>query len=79
MVNNLCGYDLITKVLNPQRTLIVFPGMEAKAGHVVIYNICRPVIQRTTIGELDGQITKRVQEIALMLAKAGLPSAVEKI
>lgn len=79
MVNNPCGYDQITKVLNPQRTLIGFPGMGGgKQGHVVIYNICRPVIQRTTIGELDGQITKRVQEIALLLAKAGLPSAVEK-
>lgn len=79
MVNNPCGYDQITAMLGPKRALIGFPGMGGgKRGPVIIYNICRPMIQRTTIGELDGQITKRLQEIALLLDNAGFPSAVEK-
>ena len=79
MVNNASGPADLEAVVGRERVLLGFPGAGGtREGHVVRYNIVSGLIQPTTIGELDGRITTRLQDIATVLAAAGFPVAVSR-
>lgn len=77
MVNNAAGPGELITALGEQRVLLGFPGAGgARTGHLVRYNIVSGIIQKTTIGELDGRTTPRVSRIAASLRDAGFPTAI---
>lgn len=73
LLNNPAGMPRL-QVLDPQRVVLGFPGMGGtQQGEVVRYLLIRQ--QPTTLGEVDGLVTPRVQQIATVLRKAGFPVA----
>jgi 2-dehydropantoate 2-reductase len=69
LLNNPAGMPRL-QVLEPQRVVLCFPGMGgSRQGEVVHYMLIRQ--QPTTLGEVDGRITPRVQQLASVLRKAG--------
>ncbi|MGE5398609.1 MAG: ketopantoate reductase family protein [Chitinophagales bacterium] len=78
MVNNPKGPHAIIDALGPKRFLLGFPGRGGgRKGPVVIYEISKPVIQRTTVGELGGKMSKRVKRISALIKGAGFPVTIE--
>jgi 2-dehydropantoate 2-reductase len=76
MVNNAAGSEAWTQALGGERVLLGFPGAGgAREGAVVRYAIARS--QPTSLGELDGQTTPRLLEIAGMFEAAGFPVALQ--
>lgn len=79
MVNNAAGSDAIAAAIGSERVLLGFPGAGgAQEGHIVRYSIVSGLIQKTTIGELNGSVTARVTQIASVLRDAGFPAAVDR-
>lgn len=77
MVNNAAGPGEIIQQLGRERVILGFPGAGGERdGHVVRYRIVNGLLQPTTVGELDGLRTARIEEIASILAKAGFPTAI---
>lgn len=75
MHNNAAGFDEIIKAVGRDRILIGFPGAGGTLeGNVVRYGLIPQ--QRTMLGELDGQITPRLQQIAGTFRKAGFPVSI---
>ncbi|MEO8974097.1 MAG: 2-dehydropantoate 2-reductase N-terminal domain-containing protein [Ktedonobacteraceae bacterium] len=73
MLNNPAGMQPL-EMLEAQRIVLGFPGVGGtRQGEVVRYVLIRQ--QQTTIGEVDGQVTPRIQEIATLLRKAGFSVA----
>ncbi len=73
LLNNPAGMPRL-QVLDPQRVVLGFPGMGGtRQGEVVRYVLIRQ--QPTTLGEVDGRLTPRVQQLATVLRKAGFPVA----
>ena len=78
MTNNGSGPRLLVEALGHERVLLGFPGAGGmREGGVVRYRQLSRWLQPTTIGELDGRTTPRLRAIALQLAEAGFPVAIE--
>lgn len=75
MVNNAAGADSIAQVVGRSRVILGFPGAGGVRGRLIVrYTILSPLIQPTTLGELDGQTTPRLATIAAMFRRAGFPT-----
>jgi 2-dehydropantoate 2-reductase len=75
MTNNAAGPDEWTRAVGRERVLLGFPGAGGvRAGPVVRYLLARR--QPTSLGELDGQITPRLKEMAIAFEAAGFPVVV---
>jgi 2-dehydropantoate 2-reductase len=73
MLNNPAGMQRL-EMLEAQRIVLGFPGVGGtRQGEVVRYVLIRQ--QQTTIGEVDGQVSPRIQEIATLFGKAGFAVA----
>ncbi len=75
VVNNPSGYEKYISAIGKERVLAGFPsaGGEKKDG-VVTYFIGRGiarVMQTTTFGEVDGQITERLKRLVSLFREAG--------
>jgi len=79
MTNNASGAAAYVAALGAERVLLGFPGAGGvRAGAVVRVYVAPRGTQPTTIGELDGTITPRLQHIAGMFADAGFPIAMSR-
>lgn len=72
MVNNPSGYSEWIKKLGKNKILPAFPGSGGKIEDgIVYYEIVANFIQPTTIGELNGDKTKRLKDIKRILKESG--------
>lgn len=79
MVNNPSGYSNWTNVLGKERVIPAFPGSGGKIeNEIVHYEIVSKIIQPTTIGEISGTKTARIQELRQLLSEAGFPTSISK-
>ncbi len=75
--NNAAGPSEMVEVLGRERVLLGFPGAAAVAGdHSIRYLIVPAREQPTTIGELDGTKSPRLDAIANALGAAGFPASI---
>jgi len=75
--NNAAGPSEMMEVLGSERVLLGFPGAAAVVGdHSIRYLIVPAREQPTTIGELDGTRSPRVESIASALGAAGFPVSI---
>ena len=73
MLNNPAGMQRL-EILEPQRVVLGFPSVGGtRQGEVVRYILIRQ--QQTTLGEVDGRVTPRLQDIATAFKKAGFSLA----
>lgn len=78
MVNSASGPDELIQVVGRERVILGFAGAGGtREGHIVSTVVLSAKSQPTTIGEIDGQITPRLQAIAEVLRQAGFPVAFE--
>lgn len=76
MTNNAGGPDQLVTALGRERVLLGFPGAGgAKDGHVVRCSLVSAQTQPTTLGELTGEVSPRLQAIAAALEGAGFPTS----
>jgi 2-dehydropantoate 2-reductase len=76
MVNQARGPQALIEAVGEQRVLLGFPGAGGeKEGDLVRYRIVPGLVQQTTIGELHGRPSVRLQAIAQALRSAGFPTA----
>ena len=78
MFNNLAGPQRLVDVLGRDRIVLGFPGAagERTADGRVVATVLPALIQKTTLGELDGRSTARIRALAAALKQAGFPTAV---
>ncbi len=78
MFNNLDGPERLTDALGRERVVLGFPGAAGERGTngSVVATVLPALLQETTIGELDGRTTPRIQALAKTLTEAGFPTAV---
>ena len=77
MFNNAAGPDEMINALGRKRVLIGFPGAGGiRKGHVVRYMVVSGSQQPTTVGELDGSTTPRLEQITGVFKGAGFPVAI---
>lgn len=77
LVNNAAGPEELVEALGGERVLLGFPGAGGqRSDGVVRYRLIPGSFQPTTIGELDGRKTQRLDQIARILAGAGFPVAI---
>ncbi len=75
--NNAAGPDEMIEALGSNRVLLGFPGAAGVTdGHCLRYLIMSAREQPTTIGELDGTRSKRIEAIADALEEAGFPVSI---
>jgi 2-dehydropantoate 2-reductase len=75
--NNAAGYSEMTASLGRERVLLGFPGAAAVDHDGSIrYLILSAQEQPTTIGELDGTRSQRIEAIAETLTAAGFPVSI---
>ena len=78
MVNSASGPEELVQAVGQERVLLGFAGAGGtREGHIVSALILSGQSQPTTIGELNGQTTPRLQAIAEALRQAGFPVALE--
>jgi 2-dehydropantoate 2-reductase len=74
--NNAAGPDEMIAALGRERVLLGFVGAGGeREGHIVRYIIEPAREQATTFGELDGDTTPRLEQIAAAFKGAGFPVA----
>ena len=74
LLNNPTGTKPLVEELGAQRIVLGFPGVGGtREGTRVRYVRIRQ--QPTTLGEVDGRITPRLRQLAIMLKRAGFPVA----
>ncbi len=74
--NNAAGPGEMIRRVGRERVLLGFPGGGGmRDGHVIRYMLSDRARQPTTIGELEGQVSKRLLRIAAVFESAGLPVA----
>ncbi len=79
MVNNPSGYSKWTNALGREKVIPAFPGSGGKIENgIVHYEIVSQLIQPTTIGEIGGIKTTRIQELRQLLCKAVFPISISK-
>jgi 2-dehydropantoate 2-reductase len=73
--NNAAGFQAIVEALGRERVLLGFAGAGGKhEGRVIDYLLIEQ--QPTTLGELDGRTTPRLEQIAKAFKDAGFPVAI---
>lgn len=76
MVNNAAGPQEIIRAVGRPRVLLGFPGAGGvREDYTIRYAVVGPR-QPTTLGELDGRVTIRLQRAANALREAGFPVAI---
>jgi 2-dehydropantoate 2-reductase len=76
MVNNASGPEALTQAVGRERVLLGFAGAGGtREADVVRYHILPAWQQATTLGELDGKRTPRLEQIAAALRQSGFPTA----
>ena len=76
MANNASGPAPLVAALGQERVLLGFAGAGgARDGYVVRCQVVTGETQPTTLGELSGRITPRLEAIAAALQQAGFPTA----
>lgn len=76
MSNNASGTASLEAAVGRERVLLGFPGAGgAKDGPVIRATTVSGSVQATTLGELSGQVTPRLQAIGDALSGAGFPIA----
>ena len=79
MVNTLEPYGKWEEICGTGRIIPAFPGAGGSfQGDVLKAALTPKVIQPTTVGEINGKKTKRLQEISLLLRKAEIPYQIVK-
>lgn len=74
MVNNAAGPDEFIRTVGRERILLGFPGAGGtREGDIVRYHILSPRQQVTTLGELDGRSSPRLDQLVSMFERAGFP------
>jgi 2-dehydropantoate 2-reductase len=78
MFNNLGGPQRLVDVLGRDRVVLGFPGAagERAADGSVVATVLPALIQRTTVGEIDGRSSPRIRALAAALKEAGFPTAI---
>lgn len=78
MFNNLVGPQRLVNVLGHDRVVLGFPGAagERAADGSVVATVLPALIQKTTVGEIDGRFTPRIRALAAALREAGFPTAI---
>jgi 2-dehydropantoate 2-reductase len=77
MMNNACGPAEMINALGRERVMLGFPGAGGIwKDHVIRYKVVSGRQQPTTIGELDGSTTPRIEQIAAVFKGAGFPVAI---
>jgi len=77
--NNAAGPGAMVGALGQDRVLLGFPGAAAVfRENALVFLILREREQPTTIGELDGAMSDRIEAIASALRAAGFPVAISK-
>lgn len=77
--NNAAGPGALVEALGASRVLLGFPGAAGiPSDGAVRYLILKKADQPTTLGELDGSESPRLQAIASALKSAGFPVAVSQ-
>lgn len=75
MVNNGAGPDRWVEAVGRGRVVLGFPGAGGgKDGPQIRYQITSPSTQPTTLGELNGRVTPRLQAIRTAFQQAGFPT-----
>jgi 2-dehydropantoate 2-reductase len=75
--NNAAGADAMIQALDRERVLLGFPGAAGiSVDDYIRYLILSPREQLTTIGEVDGVRSKRIDEIANALRTSGFPVSI---
>ena len=77
MVNTAEGYsDWIGKI-GLERVIPAFPGAGGKVENgIVYYSLTSGFVQPTTLGEINGNISQRIIELAKILKNAGFPTSI---
>jgi 2-dehydropantoate 2-reductase len=77
MTNNAAGPDEMIAALGRERVMLGFPGAGGtRDGQVVRCHVVSRRSQPTTLGELDGRRSTRVEQIARALEMSGFPVAI---
>ena len=78
MFNNLVGPQRLIDVLGRDRVVLGFPGAagERAADGSVVATVLPALIQKTTVGEIDGRFTPRIRALAAALREAGFSTAI---
>ena len=79
MVNTSSGYsDWINKI-GIERIIPAFPGAGGKITNgIVFYSLTPRFIQPTTLGEINGKVTQRMNDLVRILRHARFPTSVSK-
>lgn len=76
MFNNATGPAMMVDALGADRVLLGFPGAAGyRKGDLIRYMIVSRSEQPTTVGEVTGEFTSRLEEIAGAFETAGFPAA----
>ena len=79
MVNTASGYSDWIAEIGHQRVIPAFPGAGGKIENgVVFYSLTSRFVQPTTLGEIDGKATQRINELVKILRNAGFPTSISK-
>ncbi len=79
MVNNPNGYADWIKAVGEERLLLGFAGAGGtRKDGVVRYHIVSPVLQPTTLAELDGSKSERIKDVARIFRNAGFATAISR-
>ena len=79
MVNTSSGYADWTNKMGIERVIPAFPGAGGKIENgIVYYSLTSKFIQPTTLGEIDGKVTQRINELVKILNNAGFSTAMSK-
>ena len=79
MVNTSSGYADWIGAIGLERVIPAFPGAGGKVVNgIVYYSLTSRFIQPTTLGEIDGKATYRINELAILLRNAGFPTSISK-
>ncbi len=74
MVNNPLGPEQWINELGKERILLAFPGAGGKRENgVIYYHIISQLIQPTTVGEMDGSHSDRLNKVVNIFKSAGFP------
>lgn len=79
MINTASGYSDWIDEIGLERVIPAFPGAGGKLEHgIVFYSLTSRFVQPTTLGEIDGKATSRINELVKILRKAGFSTSISK-
>ncbi|WP_395045974.1 hypothetical protein [Flavobacterium sp.] len=79
MVNTASGYADWINALGLERVIPAFPGAGGKIENgIVYYSITSNFVQPTTLGEIDGKATNRINELKEILSNSGFSTSISK-